>query len=139
MLDMEHGIFPHVTYANTTSKNALEVLKTIGLDNIVIYLVTRCYQTRHGNGWMSNQDLLWLKNTQEEINVTGEWQGEFRKGELDYDLLNYAIDTEAVYSRGIPRKLVVTCLDQREDFTFDAVKLGMDGYYASKSPQGIKL
>jgi adenylosuccinate synthase len=29
LLDMDHGVFPNVTYANTTSKNAYEVCKLL--------------------------------------------------------------------------------------------------------------
>jgi adenylosuccinate synthase len=117
LLDMDHGIFPNVTYSNTTSKNALQY--TIG--PIETYYVTRCYQTRHGNGYMSNEDKpITLINTEEEINVTNPWQGKFRIGELDYDLLNYAINVDRSYNTmRVESNLVVSCCDQRPDFTFD--------------------
>lgn len=123
MLDMDHGIFPYVTYSNTTSKNAIEISKKIGIKDIEIYYVTRCYQTRHGAGWMSNEDPIELINTEDEINVFNEWQKNFRIGEIDYDLLNYAHSIDNIYSNGIKKNLVVTCMDQRPDFEFDHTKL----------------
>ena len=125
LLDMDHGIFPHVTYANTTSKNAIEIARNLGIDDIEIFYITRCYQTRHGNGWMSNEDEIKLINTEDEINKFNEWQEEFRIGELDYDLLNQSFDIDNIYSEGLPKNLVVTCLDQREDFAFEYENLNI--------------
>jgi len=123
MLDMSHGIFPHVTYGNTTSKNALEICKKLEISDIEIFYVTRCYQTRHGAGWMSNEVPIELTNTQDEINVFNEWQKDFRVGEIDYNLLNYAHSIDDIYSKNLPKNLVVTCLDQRPNFEFDYNKL----------------
>lgn len=125
LLDMDHGVFPNVTFANTTSKNALEICKKLGIDkyDIDIHYVTRCYQTRHGYGYMSNQENIELINTEDEINVYNEWQKNFKIGELDYDLLNYALDVDEIYSEGITKHLIITCLDQRPGFEFDSSKL----------------
>lgn len=124
MLDMNHGIFPNVTYANTTCKNALEICDKIDDVNLIeLFYVTRCYQTRHGAGWMSNETPIKLTNTQDEINVFNEWQKDFRVGEIDYNLLNYAHSIDNLYSKGLPKNLVVTCLDQRPDFEFEFQKL----------------
>jgi len=136
LLDMDHGIFPHVTYANTTSKNAIEIATDLGIEDIEIFYVTRCYQTRHGEGWMSNQDEIKLINTEDEINKFNEWQKEFKIGEIDYDLLNQSFEIDNIYSNGLPKNLVVTCLDQREDFEFDYGMLNVDfnGILNSYSP-----
>lgn len=136
LLDMDHGIFPHVTYSNTTSKNALTICEKIGIFDIEIYYPTRCYHTRHGNGWMSNREEIKLINNQDEINVFNEWQKDFKIGEMDYDLLNYALDVDNIYSEGIKKNLVVTCLDQRPDFSFDYKKLNtrFEKIYNSFSP-----
>ena len=123
MLDMDHGVFPNVTYGNTTSKNAIEICNKLGIDDVSVYYVTRCYQTRHGNGWMSNQEKIHIQNTKEEINVRNEWQGSFKIGMMDYDLLNHSILIDKIYSPGRKRKLVVTCLDQRMNFDFEYSKL----------------
>ena len=137
LLDMNHGIFPNVTYGNTTSKNALEVCEKIGVTDISIFYITRCYQTRHGNGWMSNNDPIELIRNEHEINVYNEWQGKFKIGEIDYDLLNYSIAVDTIYSKQLPKNLVVTCLDQRKDFSFQYWKIinsSFDKIYNSFSP-----
>lgn len=131
LLDMEHGLFPHVTYAHTTSKNAIEICEEIGVErrDMGIYYVTRCYQTRHGEGWMSNEwfhdpgkGFSHLRNNEAETNTYNEWQKGFRAGEVDYQLLNYAIKCDS-YSWSCAKSLVVTCLDQRPGFEFDYSKL----------------
>lgn len=115
LLDMDHGIFPHVTYTNTTSKNALKYIK----GDYEVFYVTRCYSTRHGNGPFSEKPIK-LINTEEEINVTNKWQGSFRIGEIDYDMLRYAIQVDkAAHKSDFKSNLVVTCLDQRPGFIFD--------------------
>jgi len=136
LLDMDHGIFPHVTYANTTSKNAISIARDLGIEDIEIFYVTRCYQTRHGEGWMSNQDEIELINTEDEINKFNEWQKDFKVTEIDYDLLNQSFEIDNIYSEGLPKNLVVTCLDQRENFEFDYDKLStkFKKVYNSHSP-----
>lgn len=122
LLDMDHGIFPDVTFANTTSKNAWKYIPSYRKKNTEIFYVSRCYQTRHGDGWMSNNDPLSLVNNDDEINVYNEWQGNFRVGELDYDLINHSILVDYIYSEPNNPKnynLVFTCLDQRPDFYLD--------------------
>ena len=136
MLDMDHGIFPNVTFANTTSKNALAICDKLNIKDIEIYYPTRCYQTRHGAGWMSNNADLKLINNQDEINIFNEWQRDFRIGEIDYDLLKFALDIDNIYSYKIKKNLVVTCLDQRPDFKFDysQFKGRFEKVYESRSP-----
>lgn len=138
LLDMDHGIFPNVTYANTTSKNAIEICKKLSITDINIYYITRCYQTRHGNGWMSNTESIDLINTEEEINVYNEWQTNFRIGEIDYELLKYSLDVDSIYTDGINynTNLVVTCLDQIPDFEFkyELLDRQFDEIYNSYSP-----
>ena len=124
LLDQDFGFFPNVTRSNTTSKNALSIinndkyLSMINKSDIEIYYITRSYQTRHGNGYMSNENLfgeLNLKNNELETNVTNEWQGNFRKSVLDIDLLKYAFQCDSNFSHGITKHLVVTCVDQTGD------------------------
>lgn len=117
LLDMDFGFFPNVTYANTTSKNALCICKDIGRKDIEIYYVTRAYQTRHGSGYMTN-DPIELINNLDETNVTNEWQGKFRATMLDVDLLKYALQCDSNYSHGMDSKLIVTCLDQMINYNF---------------------
>jgi len=117
MLDMDYGFFPHVTRSNTTSKNVLELLNTynIKVKSADTYYITRAYQTRHGNGYMSNEgsDIKYIKENPKETNVLG-FQGEFRKSILDLNMLDYAISCDKYHNPDIfsKKKLVITCLDQ---------------------------
>lgn len=125
MLDMDHGVFPNVTFSNTTSKNAIEVCNELGISQIETYYVTRCYQTRHGNGWYSQKEPVTLINNELETNISNQWQGNFKTCELDYELLKYAIQIDGLYNSSHGKTLVVTCMDQRPDFEFDAEKLNI--------------
>jgi len=116
MLDQNYGFFPNVTRSNTTSKNAIEFIKKYGLsdgNNINTYYITRAYQTRHGNGYMTNEglDTNYIKENPKETNVNG-FQGEFRKTVLDLDLLKYAVSCDKYHNPDSTKKMVVTCLDQ---------------------------
>jgi adenylosuccinate synthase len=77
-------------------------------------------------------------NNENETNSFNEWQKNFRVGEIDYDLLNFALDVDNIYSKGIDKKLMITCNDQRPDFKFDYTKLNMEfrSFYKSFSPEG---
>ncbi|RZJ56108.1 MAG: adenylosuccinate synthetase [Flavobacterium sp.] len=135
LLDMDHGVFPNVTYANTTSKNAFEVCKFLNIENIEMFYVTRNYSTRHGNGWMSNEREITLKNNEEETCVFNEYQKELRFGDLDYDLLNYALQLDGAYVSAKTKNLVVTCLDQTDaEFQPEKLNMKLDTIYESYSP-----
>jgi adenylosuccinate synthase len=113
LLDMDHGFFPHVTRARTTSRQAWELIKANGLPDPEIYYVTRAYQTRHGNGPLSNENWpLILAPTPLETNQYNPWQGHQRRSVLDAGLLNYALTCDANYGTAAANHLVVTCLDQ---------------------------
>ena len=113
LLDMDFGFFPNVTRSNTTSKKALELIKELGLPSPEIYYVTRAYQTRHGVGFMTNEDHPpELINNEHETNSSESYQGKFRIGKIDVELLNYALKCDLNFSRGLKKHLVVTCMDQ---------------------------
>lgn len=134
LLDMDHGVFPNVTYANTTSKNAYEICSLLKIEDIEIYYVTRIYSTRHGSGWMSNEKELKLKNNEEETCVFNEYQKDLRLGELDYDLLNYALILDGSYVTATKKNLIITCLDQiDEQFKLENIKQEFDKIYGSYS------
>ncbi len=138
MLDQVHGVFPHVTRAYTTSKTALDTIRSQSLTDAVdtyidIYYVTRCYQTRHGNGPMSSSAPVILENADDEANVENEFQGAFRTAELDPELLNYALASDAVYHEGVEvrKHLMITCLDQRPGFDVSGLLGQLDTEFAS--------
>jgi adenylosuccinate synthase len=121
MLDMDHGVFPNVTYSHTTSRNAIEICELLGIRQPDVYYVTRCYYTRHGNGHVPLGNELALTNNHMEKNVSHEFQGEFKTREIQYGLLNQALLYDALYCGPANKYLVVTCLDQLP--TFDVDKL----------------
>lgn len=116
LLDQDFGFFPNVTRSNTTSKNAFELIKKHDLPYLTnIFYITRAYQTRHGNGYMTNEGIsgeLKLTNTENETNVTNEYQGDFRRSVLDLDLLKYALQCDSNFSSETKKNLVITCIDQ---------------------------
>ncbi|MDY0929861.1 adenylosuccinate synthetase [Chryseobacterium sp. CFBP8996] len=135
LLDMDHGVFPNVTFANTTSKNAYEVCKFLKIENIEMFYVTRSYSTRHGSGWMSNEKELKLKNNEEETCIFNEYQKDLRFGNLDYSLLNYALKLDEAYVFANKKNLVVTCLDQLDEgFKIEDLDVKFDIVYGSYSP-----
>jgi adenylosuccinate synthase len=134
MLDTDYGFFPHVTRSSTTSKNALEILKKHGLDDkpIYTYYVTRAYQTRHGNGPMTNEGLntSYIKDNPDETNSSESYQGEFRKTVLDLDLLKYAFECDKYHNPRSRRGIVITCLDQVADI--NRINMTMKGELVRK-------
>ena len=114
LLDQEFGYFPHVTRAFTTTRNALLLCERYGLPLPRVYYVTRCYQTRHGAGPLTNENspAPALRPTPEETNVYNPWQGNQRRTLLDLDQLRYALSCDAHYSALLDQALVITCLDQ---------------------------
>ena len=115
MLDTDYGFFPHVTRSSCTARNAIMLLNTLPFEfNIHTYYITRAYQTRHGNGYMTNQDLdnEYIIDNPNETNTSDGMQGTFRKSVLDLDLLKYAISCDKYENPDSERTMVVTCLDQ---------------------------
>jgi len=161
LLDMDHGFFPHVTRSNTTSKNAMELIKRNGMYHPDMYYVTRAYQTRHGNGPMTNEkkpENNWITINPNETNQTDPFQGHFRRAIMDADMLKYAIDCDKNYllSGVANRNLVITCLDhmpsQLCSFTSDSFMftetrpevvrdtvLHGGGLFTSNCPYGSRL
>jgi adenylosuccinate synthase len=122
MLDEHIGYMPHCSPSDITPRNAMEMKP---LDEV--WLVTRCYQTRHGNGPMTNEDHpVQLVNTEKETNGHNKYQGEFRISVLDLDQLLHA--KTAGIDRIVPSStrvnLVMTCTDQ-----VDTHKVSVDGNF----------
>jgi len=111
LLDASIGFFPHVTRTNVSTKNIVDMGYSPK-----IYLVTRAYQTRHGNGAMTNGHIP--NNIKIDINETNhknKYQGEFRRAILDLDLLKYAISKDDYIRNQEHKSLVITCLDHVVD------------------------
>ena len=87
LLDMDYGFFPHVTPSHT----GLDNLDEGSLRKADVYLVTRTYTTRHGNGYEPTYPLSWDLTGKHESNVENPYQGRFKTGPLDVDLLYKAV------------------------------------------------
>jgi adenylosuccinate synthase len=110
LLDKNYGFFPHVTRSNTGTQNILSLL---GHQNLEVYLITRAYQTRHGDGSLSNESLPHnICKNPNETNVTNQYQGALRYALLDVSLLEYAINKDDYIRTTKNKALVMTCLDQ---------------------------
>lgn len=145
LLDKDHGVFPYVTYANTTSKNAMVLCDRLRVQP-QIYYVTRAYQTRHGEGPMSGEILDNQKEWREgiekglETNIYNKYQGHLRRGRLSYDDLNYAMDVDRIYNRDVLKHMVVTCMDHvNYDFQRSKIRHNIYTYLGSRSPDSKYL
>ena len=106
LLDQDIGFYPYVTRSTIGCRN-------LG-NNLEAYYVTRAYQTKHGDGPMTNENLPHnIKLDKNETNVTHKFQGEFRRSLLDLDLLKYALSKDIHYEN--KNNLVITCLDHVEN------------------------
>lgn len=116
LLDMDCGFFPHVT----PSKVGLNGVPKEWLKNAEVYFVMRTYLTRHGNGYEPNKmyvDELHLKD-KHETNVYNQYQGEFKVGICDFDLLNESFTRHCIDNKlrlyNMKANLVVTHFDVLE-------------------------
>ncbi|OGL46988.1 MAG: hypothetical protein A2161_13715 [Candidatus Schekmanbacteria bacterium RBG_13_48_7] len=109
MLDMDYGIFPNVTRSRVGTQ---EITYLPEFDEI--YLVTRAYQTRHGNGYCSKH--VFKPSAKDETNLNNEFQGEFKTRLLDIDLINYAMNIDEGIRNHLNKNLVITCLDHMNKY-----------------------
>ena len=86
LLDSDLGFQPFVTATNTGLNN----FDFEDLQNAEVYLVMRTYLTRHGNGYLPYQVENYNLNDESESNVYNGFQGNFKTGVFDFDLLNEA-------------------------------------------------
>jgi adenylosuccinate synthase len=115
LLDQWYGFFPHVARTNTGTKNILGITDK----NFEVYLVTRAYQTRHGNGPMTNNDIdIEIKIDADETNINNKYQGEFKRKVLDVSLLKYAMNKDKYIRETLDKVLVITCLDHLTEYVF---------------------
>lgn len=160
LLDQDIGFFPHVTRSKTDLTNITKLLPS-AYESINrfdgLFLVTRAYQTRHGNGPMTNEDYTVPDNLYETNSDQGA-QGKFRKSVLDLDLLKYGLEKSNIrdnfnnFNGNV--NLVITCMDVIENYSFTkngkqcifdsenefvsaiSKELDIDHVYISRSPYG---
>jgi adenylosuccinate synthase len=107
LLDPNIGFFPHVTRSYVSTKNIIDA----GFKP-ELYLVTRAYQTRHGNGAMIGENIPHnILVNPNETNVMHPHQGEFRRALLNLDLLTYSVNKDPYIRFCLNKTLVITCLD----------------------------
>jgi len=120
LLDRNHGFFPNVTRCNVTSQNAIEMIERKlnqnyrqNLRETQIHYVTRCYATRHGAGIFPTEGkaLHLIDGLNDKTNFNNDWQQSFRYGCLDLELIDYALETDNIYSEGITKNVYMTCID----------------------------
>jgi len=112
LLDQHYGFFPNVTRSNCGTVNLPQY------EDFEFYLVTRGYQVRHGNGFISNVRDSVIRKDSMETNHSHPYQGEFRRGILDTDLLRYAMQRDHRIREASKKNLVITCLDHLEKFRY---------------------
>jgi adenylosuccinate synthase len=83
-----------------------------------VWLVTRAYQTRHGNGPMTNENIFHtIKYNTYERNGWSCFQGYFRRAILDLDLIKYSINIDP-YFKTHKINLIITCIDLLNEFSY---------------------
>lgn len=139
LLDKDFGFFPNVTYASLTNNAVKAVLDEAEIRSILeTFYITRCYSTRHGNGWMPQGGSIDLINNEEETNVFNLYQKDFKVQEFDVKLIKQAMEYDNAAYPGTIKNLVVTCLDQRPDFKFPFKEFDMP-IWTSNSPESRNI
>jgi adenylosuccinate synthase len=108
LVDKEIGIFPYCT------PNKVDIPEGFDFDDI--YLVTRTYHTRHGNGPLTTEDYPVKRNQQD----TNKNNALFRSSILDMNMLQYGVMCSNIIPYYIKNKhlnfnLVVTHVDTIEE------------------------
>lgn len=108
---MDNGFYPNVTPSQVGLNGVPEFL----LKDAEVYLVTRTYTTRHGNGYEPKVPCPFDLSDKHETNVTNEFQGNFKTGALEVGLLNRAYERHCIdnYVRkyNMSLNLVITHMD----------------------------
>lgn len=135
LLDQDIGFFPYVTRASTGA-GLLSITEPL----TEVYYVTRAYQTRHGAGPMTNEDIpIEIKNS-DESNKMNFNQGPFRKSVLDINLLHYGLMKDRLdMMRGVCQNLVITCVDQVPKLQYTSNRMVCGPHNLSEFVKGIVL
>lgn len=134
LLDQSYDEFhPHLTRANTGTRDVREILVDCDIDVVEICYVMRSYMTRHGNGPFPTHDPL--MSFPDDTNAPNEWQGAMRFGALDAERVGRAIqdDFRPWLSTGLSPSIAVTHLDQVSSMDI-ALDVFLKRSYASVGP-----
>lgn len=91
LLDEWLGFHPHTTWSTTTAANAQALLAESTYERGNVIGVTRSYATRHGAGPFPSELPADPERFPEAHNTWGRFQGGWRAGLLDLQLLDYAV------------------------------------------------
>ena len=138
LLDMDCGFYPNVT----PSRVGLNGIESQYLKDAEIYLVTRTYTTRHGNGYEPKYKLNIDLSGKHETNVNNEYQGEFKVGALETTTMNRATERNRIDNYvsqfDCRLNLVVTHMDVVVDrwFTYEQ-KYGLNTIAGNIKPSAV--
>lgn len=118
LLDQKHGVLPFCTPSNTTSKNAMEIIKRLNrVDSVYTYYVCRPYITRHGPGpLLTTTKIL---DILDHNNLWNEYQKSFRACEFDVKLLKHILEIDKCYNNE-PNKFI--CFSHGEECQSDLLQ-----------------
>lgn len=105
LLDESVGFAPHNTWSDVTLRAAKQAVDQCGATISETIGITRTFITRHGAGPFNTER---VGATCNDHNSHHEWQGSFRIGDHDMDLLSYAIRNAG----GDIDSLAVTWMDE---------------------------
>lgn len=135
LLDQTHGLMPETaTTSNTTSENIRDIASKFKW--VAKHYVTRTYATRHGDGWFPHCILTdplksqLEKNLVTDANQYNKYQGEFKIGALDIDLMKYALLIDNTYGvkNSETNYLEFTCVDHIHD-NYCTTPMGLQSIY----------
>ena len=122
LLDQHKKEFmPYLTRSSTGLQNVFDCLRTVKTSlDLDVYLVTRAYLTRHGDGPLWNENSLTYSDTDDITNSENAYQGKMRYGFLDKNWYDKAIEeTKKYVDKRLPKSIskvniqtAFTCLDQ---------------------------
>lgn len=128
LLDKDYGNRPFITKSSTTTRNAFEIInRQSHIDfEAEIYYVSRTYLTRHGGGTFNEVQNFKPRNFWFETNAHNEYQGRFKIGFLDLDLMKASLKNDSGFHNGkdIIKNIVLTCADHTFDGKIYAYKNG---------------
>ena len=126
LLDEVYGFHPHSTWSDTTTKHALELTDQLDVMTSVVG-VMRTYMTRHGAGPMPTEATILDDVVQENHNRTERFQGRFRNGWLDLNLIRYALGVSGSADTSPIGSVALTHMDYLKRRKFWNIAVGYQG------------
>lgn len=138
MLDEKTGFFPHVTRGRTGIAGAEKIIQKtvdiIGRAKLFIHYVLRHYETRHGNGPCSEDNVVPVAfvpadDGKDPFNDASGYQGQFRIRHLNHGFIGYAAaqeyssisGSEILCSLWSEKRFVFTCADRMSKYGLTAL------------------